>query len=416
MSLKHALLAQLARNPETGYGLAKAFAGSLNYAWSASRSQIYPELSRLLEAGLIRQTESGPRGRKVYETTPSGLAELRGGCARRSRSASAATSGSCASSSCGSWSTRRRRPTCAARKGFSSWSSRSSRRSPRKTTLRRRPRGQPHLRSSMGCGGFTHAWAGWTGRSPRSRAGPLRPRSPSQRNEPGLQPSTSSRTGLSRSCGAPCAAPGKIASRLSAAGVGLVQLARLHGEAPLAVLLGGDEEAGRGQAPRSRERVEGPVRMRCADREHALNRHSQGGGRTDHRRASERGAAEHDARGVSRADKPHRADHVEVDPPVPGNQARLGRRAVRPACTGRPMELRSPPWPCASPGSGGRARCLPSGCGRRHSRAARPPQRARPGRQSDRPIMRTCAGRAALARPPSPSECPPSHTRGRTAW
>ena len=77
MSLKYALLAQLARNPETGYGLAKAFADSLNYAWSASRSQIYPELSRLLEAGLIRQTESGPRGRKVYETTPSGLAELR---------------------------------------------------------------------------------------------------------------------------------------------------------------------------------------------------------------------------------------------------------------------------------------------------------------------------------------------------
>jgi len=77
MSLKYALLAQLARNPETGYGLAKGFAGSLNYAWSASRSQIYPELARLLEAGLIRQTESGPRGRKVYETTPSGLAELR---------------------------------------------------------------------------------------------------------------------------------------------------------------------------------------------------------------------------------------------------------------------------------------------------------------------------------------------------
>lgn len=77
MSLKHALLAQLARNPETGYDLAKAFAGSLNYAWAASRSQIYPELGRLLAEGLIRQTESGPRGRKVYETTPKGLSELR---------------------------------------------------------------------------------------------------------------------------------------------------------------------------------------------------------------------------------------------------------------------------------------------------------------------------------------------------
>jgi DNA-binding PadR family transcriptional regulator len=77
MSLKYALLAQLARRPETGYGLAKSFAGSLNYAWSASRSQIYPELARLLESGLIRQTASGPRGSKVYETTPKGLSELR---------------------------------------------------------------------------------------------------------------------------------------------------------------------------------------------------------------------------------------------------------------------------------------------------------------------------------------------------
>jgi PadR family transcriptional regulator AphA len=77
MSLKFALLAQLARSPETGYGLSRSFATSLNYAWSASRSQIYPELARLLGEGLIRQTESGPRGRKVYEATPKGLAELR---------------------------------------------------------------------------------------------------------------------------------------------------------------------------------------------------------------------------------------------------------------------------------------------------------------------------------------------------
>jgi PadR family transcriptional regulator, regulatory protein AphA len=77
MSLRFALLAQLARGPQTGYGLAKSFAGSLNYAWSASTSQIYPELARLREAGLIRQTASGPRGSKVYETTPKGLSDLR---------------------------------------------------------------------------------------------------------------------------------------------------------------------------------------------------------------------------------------------------------------------------------------------------------------------------------------------------
>jgi PadR family transcriptional regulator, regulatory protein AphA len=77
MSLKYALLGQLARGPQTGYGLAKSFAGSLNYAWPASRSQIYPELARLRESGLIRQTASGPRSSKVYETTPKGLSELR---------------------------------------------------------------------------------------------------------------------------------------------------------------------------------------------------------------------------------------------------------------------------------------------------------------------------------------------------
>jgi PadR family transcriptional regulator AphA len=77
MSLKYALLAQLARGPQTGYGLAKSFAGSLNYAWPASRSQIYPELARLREEGLIRLTASGPRSSKVYETTPKGLSELR---------------------------------------------------------------------------------------------------------------------------------------------------------------------------------------------------------------------------------------------------------------------------------------------------------------------------------------------------
>ena len=77
MSLKYALLAQLARGPQTGYGLAKSFAGSLNYAWPASRSQIYPELARLREEGLIRQTASGPRSSKIYETTAKGLSELR---------------------------------------------------------------------------------------------------------------------------------------------------------------------------------------------------------------------------------------------------------------------------------------------------------------------------------------------------
>lgn len=77
MSLRHALLGLLADRPHTGWGLLKHFEGSLAYAWPALHSQIYPELARLREAGLIEQTGSGPRGAKTYELTPAGAAEVR---------------------------------------------------------------------------------------------------------------------------------------------------------------------------------------------------------------------------------------------------------------------------------------------------------------------------------------------------
>jgi PadR family transcriptional regulator, regulatory protein AphA len=76
-TLTYALLGILAEGPQTGYGLLKHFRGSLNYAWPASHSQIYPELARLHEQGLIRQTAEGPRGSKTYEITEGGLAAVR---------------------------------------------------------------------------------------------------------------------------------------------------------------------------------------------------------------------------------------------------------------------------------------------------------------------------------------------------
>jgi DNA-binding PadR family transcriptional regulator len=77
MSLRHALLGALADRPRTGYALLKHFEQSLAYAWPASHSQIYPELARLRESGLIEQTETGPRGSRTYALTDTGLAEIR---------------------------------------------------------------------------------------------------------------------------------------------------------------------------------------------------------------------------------------------------------------------------------------------------------------------------------------------------
>ncbi|MBI4260315.1 MAG: PadR family transcriptional regulator [Actinobacteria bacterium] len=77
MSLRNAVLGLLAERPMSGYDLTRHFDESVAGAWSASHSQIYPELARLQEEGLIRKTADGPRGRKVYSLTEEGLAEVR---------------------------------------------------------------------------------------------------------------------------------------------------------------------------------------------------------------------------------------------------------------------------------------------------------------------------------------------------
>ena len=76
MSLRYALLGLLADRPYNGWQLLKNFEGSLAYAWPALHSQIYPELARLREAGLIEQTGEGPRGAKEYSLTAAGRAEI----------------------------------------------------------------------------------------------------------------------------------------------------------------------------------------------------------------------------------------------------------------------------------------------------------------------------------------------------
>lgn len=77
MSLRYALLGLLSERPAAGYDLLQRFKESLGNVWSATQSQIYTELTKLAEAGLIEVSDEGPRGRKEYTITAAGLADLR---------------------------------------------------------------------------------------------------------------------------------------------------------------------------------------------------------------------------------------------------------------------------------------------------------------------------------------------------
>lgn len=76
MSLRHGILGLLCGRELSGYDLTREFDLTLSNVWSASHSQIYPELARLAGDGLIQQVGSGPRGRKVYAATDAGRAEV----------------------------------------------------------------------------------------------------------------------------------------------------------------------------------------------------------------------------------------------------------------------------------------------------------------------------------------------------
>ncbi len=77
MSLRHALLGLLSVNPATGYELAQKFDASLGTAWHASHSQIYPELARLAEAGMVEVVGEGARNSRTYAVTDAGHEEIR---------------------------------------------------------------------------------------------------------------------------------------------------------------------------------------------------------------------------------------------------------------------------------------------------------------------------------------------------
>jgi DNA-binding PadR family transcriptional regulator len=69
----------LGSGPRSGYEIKSAVDHSTSYFWAASYGQIYPELRRLSEAGLIEGTDAptGGRRRTVYELTKAGRHALR---------------------------------------------------------------------------------------------------------------------------------------------------------------------------------------------------------------------------------------------------------------------------------------------------------------------------------------------------
>ncbi len=71
-----AALGLLAQQPGSGYDLLKTFEKSMANVWPATQSQLYGELNKLADAGLIEVTNVGPRGRKEYRITEAGRAEL----------------------------------------------------------------------------------------------------------------------------------------------------------------------------------------------------------------------------------------------------------------------------------------------------------------------------------------------------
>jgi len=77
MSLRHGLLGLLAEAPASGYDLTRRFAEVLGPVWPARHPQIYAELTRLADEGLIEVASRGPRGRTAYRITDAGLAEVR---------------------------------------------------------------------------------------------------------------------------------------------------------------------------------------------------------------------------------------------------------------------------------------------------------------------------------------------------
>jgi len=75
----YVILGMVRREPLSGYEIKALVDNSTRFFWAASYGQIYPELKRLSEAGLVEGTDSPTGGRKriVYAITADGEEELK---------------------------------------------------------------------------------------------------------------------------------------------------------------------------------------------------------------------------------------------------------------------------------------------------------------------------------------------------
>lgn len=78
-STAYVILGMVRKEARSGYEIKALVDNSTRFFWAASYGQIYPELKRLAEAGLVVGSDSptGGRRRSVYEITADGEEELR---------------------------------------------------------------------------------------------------------------------------------------------------------------------------------------------------------------------------------------------------------------------------------------------------------------------------------------------------
>lgn len=76
MSIRGAILGLLAEGPMTGYEVAKRFEHSLARVWPARPNQIYTEMNRMADAGLIEEIGREARNARRYAITKGGRTAL----------------------------------------------------------------------------------------------------------------------------------------------------------------------------------------------------------------------------------------------------------------------------------------------------------------------------------------------------